>query len=119
MPDARYGSEHRPIAAVQTGQRLQQHPWMTANVENLDRRRYMGMLDAGGLGETAAKLVGVPGDVNGCLGQVSQDRLPAAARIENAIDGLLGSQAQAIDYTQRSENQAVEVLGLDEGHLVE
>ncbi len=77
------------------------------------------MLHRGHLSEALAEFVRMNGILHFCLGQVTQDRLLVAARIKNAVHGLVRRHPQPIDDPQGAKHESIEVAGFDQGHLVE
>jgi len=71
------------------------------------------------LAEALAELVGADGVLHLRLGQMPQQRLLAAARVEDAVDRLARAGLESVDHAHRPQHQPVQVARLDQRDLVQ
>ena len=79
----------------------------------LQRPRHVRVLHGHGRREALAELVGPHRVEHLRLGQVAEQSLAVAARVEDAVDRLARRRPQPVDDAHRPQHQAVEVAGLD------
>ncbi len=117
IADAGGGGERRPVGRAQAGQPLLQHRGPAVDLEHLQRRGQVRVVQHR-LAEALAELVGTDRVVHRRLSQMPQQRLDPAARVEDAVHCFQRRRAHAIDDAHRAEHQAIDVTRLDQRELV-